>query len=272
MSRRLRALLFDMDGVLYRGRRALPGARALLETLQRDGTPFALVTNNSTRSPRQYVRHLAAMGMHVPAERIVTSSVGTVAYLRTIARPGSRVLVVGERALRAAVVRAGFTLSSDRASVVIVGLDRRVTYKKLAQALAALNRGAAFIATNPDPMLPTERGLLPGAGSIVAALRYASGREPVVIGKPDPRLLREAMKRAGSRPEQTAMVGDQRSTDIAAGRAAGTFNILVLTGVDANRRAGRDDARPDLIVPDLQALRRWLDGRLERPANPTAAR
>jgi 4-nitrophenyl phosphatase len=187
-----------------------------------------------------------------------------VAYLRTIARPPARVLVLGEPALRAAVARAGFTLSSDRAAAVVVGLDRRLTYEKLVAALAALRRGAAFIATNPDPMLPAEHGLLPGAGSIVAALRYASGREPVVIGKPNPRLLREAMRRTGTRPNQTAMVGDQRSTDIAAGRAAGTFTILVLTGVDATRRSGRRGPRPDLIVRDLAELRRWLDGRLEQ--------
>jgi len=269
---RLRALLFDMDGVLYRGRRPLPGARALIDSLQRAGTRFALVTNNSTRSPYQYVRHLAAMGMRIPASQIVTSSVGTATYLRTVLRPRSRVLVVGEPALRRAVTKAGFELSWDAARAVVVGLDRRVTYKKLTLALAALNRGAAFVATNPDPMLPTEAGLLPGAGSIVAALRFASGREPVVIGKPDPRLLHEAMMRTGTRPEQTAMVGDQRSTDIAAGRAAGVFTILVMTGVDAARRPGRSESRPDLTVQNLVDLRRWLAGKLALASTRDATR
>lgn len=251
-----------MDGVLYRGHQPLPGARVLLSALERAGVPFALVTNNSTRSPHQYVRHLAAMGMRVPADRIVTSSVGAAVHLGATLRPRSRVLVVGEPALRKAIARAGFVLASDNAAAVVVGLDRRVTYKKLAMALTALNRGARFIATNPDPMLPTESGLLPGAGSIVAALRYASGREPTVIGKPDPRLLREAMRRIGTRPEHTAMVGDQRSTDIAAGRAAGAFTILVMTGIEANRRAGRGEPRPDLTVDTLLDLQRWLTGRL----------
>jgi 4-nitrophenyl phosphatase len=269
MRHHLRALLFDMDGVLYRGRQSLPGARVLIGALQTAGVPLALVTNNSTRSPHQYVRHLAAMGMRVSADRIITSSVGTAAYLRTVLRPRSRVLVVGEPALRRAVVNAGFDLSWGNAAAVVVGLDRRVTYKKLTLALAALNRGAAFVATNPDPMLPTETGLLPGAGSIVAALRYASGREPVVIGKPDPRLLREAMTRTGTRPERTAMVGDQRSTDIAAGRAAGVFTILVMTGVEADRRAGRGEPHPDLTVQTLVDLRRWLVGRLETTRGAT---
>jgi 4-nitrophenyl phosphatase len=259
MPRRVpRAWLFDMDGVLYRGHRPLPGARGLIDALQRAGTPFALVTNNSTRSPSQYVRHLAAMGMRIPADRIVTSSVGTGVYLQTVLRPRSRVLVVGEPALRRAILRAGFVPAWEDVTAVVVGLDRRVTYQKLALALTALVGGAAFVATNPDPMLPTESGVLPGAGSIVAALRYASGRDPVVIGKPDPRLLIEAMKRTGTRPKDTVMVGDQRSTDIAAGRAAGTFTVLVMTGVEKNRRARAGDPEADLTVQTLVQLRRQM--------------
>lgn len=254
----LRGFLFDMDGVLYRGSRALPGAQTMLEALDRDGIPYALVTNNSTRSPLQYVRHLAAMGMRVPAHRIVTSSVGTTAYLRRTLRPEARVLIIGESALRRAIVKAGFVPAWENVAAVVVGLDRRVTYKKLTLATAALGRGAAFIASNPDPLLPTEGGLQLGAGSIVAALRYATGRDPIIIGKPNPRLLKEALARIGTRAKETAMVGDQRSTDIAAGRAAGLFTILVLTGVSAGRPARRGEPRPDLTVRDLVELQRWL--------------
>lgn len=258
MRRSLGAFLFDMDGVLYRGHRALPGARTMLETLDRRGIPYALVTNNSTRSPRQYVRHLAAMGMRVPAGRIVTSSVGVTAYLRRTLRSGSRVLVVGEPALQRAIVRAGFVPAWESVAAVVVGLDRRVTYKKLTLATEALARGAAFVASNPDPLLPTESGLQLGAGSLVAALRYATGRDPVVIGKPNPRLLREALARIGARPSETAMVGDQASTDVAAGRAAGLFTILVLTGVSAGRPGRGGDPRPDLTVRNLNELLRWV--------------
>ncbi len=250
-----------MDGVLYRGQRALPGARRMLEALDRDGFPYALVTNNSTRSPRQYVRHLAAMGMRVPADRIVTSSIGTTAYLRRTLRPGARVLIIGEPALRRAIVRAGFVPAWENVAAVVVGLDRRVTYKKLTLATVALGRGAAFIASNPDPLLPTETGLQMGAGSIVAALRYATGRNPVIIGKPNPRLLKEALARIGTPAKETAMVGDQRSTDIAAGHAAGMFTILVLTGVSAGRPGSRGDPRPDLTVRNLNELQRWLKRR-----------
>ncbi|MDQ7841063.1 MAG: HAD-IIA family hydrolase [bacterium] len=265
IPRSLRGYLFDMDGVLYRGRRVLPGARALLAALDRKGIPFALVTNNSTRTPRQYTRFLATMGMRVPAKRIVTSSVGTAAYLRAALPPGSRVLVVGEPPFRHLVVRAGFTVAWEDVSAVVVGLDRRLTYAKLARATAAIARGAAFIASNADPMLPTEHGALPGAGALVAAVAHATGRTPIVIGKPDPRLLHEAMARIGTRPEQTAMVGDQLGTDIAAGRAAGLFTILVLTGVTTNRSPTDCDPRPDLTVRDLNDLRRWMAGESLRP-------
>lgn len=266
-----RAFLFDMDGVLYRGDRALPGAGALLEALDRAGRPFALVTNNSTRTPRQYSVHLRRLGMRVPAGRIVTSAVATAAFLRRQLRPGDPVLVVGEPALRRTIVRAGFRLVWDRPAAVVVGLDRALTYRKLRAATAALVDGARFVATNPDPLLPTADGVIPGTGAIVAALRYATGRRPVLIGKPRPGLLREAMRRLGVAPSDVAMVGDQRLTDVAAGRAAGVYTILVTSGV-AGPGASRGP-QPDLVVADLRALLHRLrePGRAYRPIPGTAS-
>ena len=177
------------------------------------------------------------MGMRVSAARIVTTSVATAAHLREILLPGSRVFVIGEPALRRAIAAAGFTLTAERPSAVVAGLDRRVTYKKLALATQALLRGAAFIATNPDPLLPTAHGFTPGAGAIVASLQYSSGRAPTVIGKPRPFMLREALRRLGATATRSAMVGDQLSTDIVAGRAAGTFTIFVRSGISESAAA-----------------------------------
>ncbi|MCL6554716.1 MAG: HAD-IIA family hydrolase [Firmicutes bacterium] len=261
MAASLRGFLFDMDGVLYRGARALPGSRALLAALARRGVPFALVTNNSTRTPRQYVRHLARLGMRVPENRIVTSAELTAAYLRTRLRPGTPVLLIGEPAFRRTLERAGFVVSGKRPAAVIVGLDRGLTYRKLAAATAALLDGAAFVAANPDPLLPTAHGAIPGTGATVAALRYATGREPVVMGKPGPRLLREGMRRIATRPAETVMVGDQVATDIAAARAAGVRAVLVESGIGAVRRGPRRPA-PDLVVRDLRELWRWIEPRL----------
>ncbi|MDR7555856.1 MAG: HAD-IIA family hydrolase [Armatimonadota bacterium] len=254
---RLRALLFDMDGVLYRGRTPLPGAAALLSYLDGARVPYALVTNNSTRTPRQYARLLAQMGMRVPAARIVTSATSTAAYLRRVLRPGARVLVVGEAALRRALVDAGFAPAGERPAAVVVGLDRRVSYRKLAAATQALLDGARFVLTNPDLLLPTDAGVIPGAGSLAAALQAATGRRPTVIGKPHPRLLREALARLGVAPAESAIVGDQVATDVAAGRAAGLYTILVRTGVGATGRRPRGP-RPDLVVRDLRELHRRL--------------
>jgi 4-nitrophenyl phosphatase len=264
-GRRFDGFLFDMDGVLYRGSRRLPGASEMLRALDRAGIRYALVTNNSTRTPGQYVRLLRGMGMPVPAARIVTTAVATSGYLRTVLQPRARVLVIGEDALRRTVLRAGFVLAWERVAAVVVGLDRRLTYRKLTLATQALLAGARFIATNPDPLLPTAEGFVAGAGTGVAALRYATGRVPLVIGKPRPLLLREAMARIGASPAHTAMVGDQVSTDIVAGRAAGMYTILVKSGVSEVRPGSRRGPRPDLVVHDLVELRRWLAG---QPAHP----
>ncbi len=266
-----------MDGVLYRGHRALPGARALLAELDRRGIPFALVTNNSARTPRQYARHLDRMGMRVPEARIITSSQVAAGHLRGRLQRGARVLVIGEWGLRQAMRRAGFVVTWDRTAAVVVGLDRTLTYRKLSKATEALLRGAVFVAANPDPLVPTERGLIPGAGVPVEALAYAVGRRPVIVGKPQPDLLREGMARIGTRPAETVMVGDQLTTDIAAGRAAGTVTVYVRTGVSTARRPGSSVPRPDLVVKDLRALWRWAARRLppfprERPSSGTPSR
>ncbi|MDR7419528.1 MAG: HAD-IIA family hydrolase [Armatimonadota bacterium] len=262
MVTRIAGFLFDMDGVLYRGRRPLPGARALLADLDRRAVPFALVTNNSARTPRQYARHLAAMGMHVPESRIITSSQAAAAYLRRALRPGARVLVIGEWGLRQAVRQAGFVVAWDRVAAVVVGLDRTLNFRKLTRATEALLRGALFVAANPDPLIPTEQGVLPGAGVPVEALAYAVGRRPTVLGKPEPHLLLEGMARIGTTPPETVMVGDQLSTDIAAGHAAGTLTVHVQTGVSTTRPAPGNAPRADLVVRDLRELRRWAAGRL----------
>lgn len=260
-SPRFAGFLFDMDGVLYRGNRPLPGARAMLKALATRGIPFALVTNNTTRTPRQCVRHLASLGMRVPPNRIITSSMVTAEHLRKTLRPGARVLVIGEPALRRTLAHAGFVVAWENVAAVVVGLDRRLTYGKLTRATEALVRGAAFIAANPDPLLPTARGIVPGAGATVAALAYAAGRRPRVMGKPSSRLLRRAMASLGLRAAETVMVGDQLATDIAAGRAAGTFTVLVGGDMGSVRPVPRSAPTPDLKVRDLRELWRWAAGR-----------
>lgn len=253
--RDIEALCIDIDGVLYRGNTALPGAQPFISWLTGRGLPFLLLTNNSTLDSPAYERKLAAMGIQVPAEQILTSGEATADYLARNYPPGARVFIVGENGLETNVASRGFRVVPRDPEIVLVGMDRRLTYDKLATAALAIRAGARFVATNPDRTLPTEEGEVPGAGAIVAALAAATDREPLMIGKPEPAMLELALTRLGQAPERTAMLGDRLETDILGGQRVGMLTILVLTG--AAREAPPADAqtRPNWAFADLPELR-----------------
>jgi 4-nitrophenyl phosphatase len=255
-----RAFLLDLDGVVYTGNTPLPGAAAFCAYLLASGRRFQCITNNSTLSAEQYAVKLGGMGIDVTPEQVLTSSEATAVLLQQRLAPGARVLAIGEEGLVRALLAHGFRLVDRDPEVVVCGLDRRLTYARLARACFALRAGAPLIATNPDLSLPTEAGMLPGNGATLAYLQAATGVQPEVIGKPEATMLRVAMERIGSRPEETAMIGDGLLTDIPAGRRAGVMTVLVLTGV--SRRADLAGARtsPDLVFEDLPALQEALSG------------
>jgi 4-nitrophenyl phosphatase len=214
--RDLRALLLDMDGVLYRGDTALPGARELIEFLRVRGIPSLFLTNNSSRTPREYVAKLRNMGIEAAPDRILTSALVAVADLRRTARREDRVFVIGGAGIREALAVAGLTLADSytEATVVLAGLDRFVTYERLAQAGLAVQRGARFLATNGDLSYPTERGLEPGAGALLAVITAATGMQPKLFGKPEPEMFQQALQMLGTPAHLTGMVGDRYETDI----------------------------------------------------------
>ncbi|MDH7485947.1 MAG: HAD-IIA family hydrolase [Anaerolineae bacterium] len=252
----LRAFLLDLDGVVYRGEAALPGAVEFVTALQAQGMPFLFITNNSTRTPAQYVARLARMGVHVGEEAVLTSALATAAYLAELAPPGTPVYVIGETGLRQALAERGFVLSEDHAVAryVVVGHDTALTWHKLAAATLAIRRGAPFIATNPDRTLPTEEGLVPGAGAILAALEAASGVSPQVIGKPESVIFRQALARLGVLPRHAAVVGDRLDTDIHGGQRAGLRTIGLLSGVTTAEEFARANPPPDGLFENLAAL------------------
>ncbi|MBX5491700.1 MAG: TIGR01457 family HAD-type hydrolase [Chloroflexi bacterium] len=258
-----RALLIDLDGVIYRGRQVLPGAHALFAHLHQHRIPYRLLTNNATLTPRQYQAKLRAMGIRVPATSVLTSAVATAAYLREVAGPGARVLVVGERGLRNALRAAGCVLVDRQADYVVAGLDRTVCYPRLTAACLAIAAGATFIGTNPDPAFPTEEGLWPGAGAIQALLTACTGVRPRVIGKPQPTMLEQALRQLGVAPADALMVGDSLLTDVAGGRAAGVPTALVLTGVTRASDLAAATVRPDHVFRDLAELLAALGARHE---------
>jgi 4-nitrophenyl phosphatase len=243
-------LLVDLDGVVYRGAEPVPGVPAVLAARAAAGDDIVYVTNNSMWYRADYVTRLESMGAPVSPDLIVSSARATALYLRDLQSPVRRALVVGGHGLVHEIRDAGIevVLSGDAAErwntngrdaasavgpvdAVVVGLDLEFTYSRLACAAEAVRAGARFVATNRDPVYPLEKGLMPGAGSIVAAVVVASGREPISIGKPGPLLLQVAAHAVGRDVEQAVMIGDSLVTDVPAAHAVGARSVLMLTGI-----------------------------------------
>lgn len=252
---RAHAFVVDMDGVLYRGDTVLPHVKDFLAALDTSKIPYVLATNNSTRLPEQYVEKLQAMEITVASDRIQTSGQATTAYVKDHYPAGTSVYVLGMKALETAVYGDGYFAPAGKdAQVVVCGADFAVTYEKLRIATLAIRHGAAFIATNGDTTFPTEEGLIPGAGSILAALVAATDVEPDVVGKPSTGMLVQGAKLLGSEPSNTVMLGDRLDTDILAGRRAGFITIMVLTGVSTMEDVTQSEVHPDVLLPDLAPL------------------
>jgi 4-nitrophenyl phosphatase len=253
--RALRGFIFDMDGVIYRGNAVLPGAPEFIAALKDASVPFLYLTNNSTTPPEQVAERLTRMGIPTEPDEVLTSAQATAAALKS-EMPGGRVIVIGEAGIRDALVAEGFGLTEDHreADAVVVGLDRHVTYDRLREAALAIRGGARFVATNTDRSLPTEIGLIPGAGALVGALEIATDVAPTVIGKPSAEIFRQALDRLGVDPEHVAAVGDRPETDIAGGHGAGLRTIAVLTGVGTAEEFAALDPPPDWVFADLSAL------------------
>jgi len=267
--REAKAWVLDMDGVLYRGAEVLPGVKELLDALALRERPVMLATNNSMSTPEAYGRKLAAMGLDIPASAVITSALATRDYLLRTLPEGAGIYVIGMPALREQLFEGTpfhpVQYGEEQPAAVVIGLDLEFTYAKLKAAHEAIQRGALFIATNADSTLPTEAGLVPGAGSIVAALAAATGQRPIVIGKPETPMLETAMTRMGAPPEETVMLGDRLDTDILAGERAGMLTVLVLTGVSTREDLSLAEALPDVVVSDLPSLVEAITAEPSRP-------
>lgn len=273
-------LLVDLDGVVYRGSAPVPGVAQLLAQREAAGDVIVYVTNNSMHYRADYVSRLSAMGAPVTADRVVSSPRATALYLAEHEPSVKRVLAIGAGGLERELRDVGFTVvtaahaaqrmaqegidgvtAAGQPDAVVVGLDPQVTYLKLAAAADCVRAGALFVATNRDPLYPTERGLQPGAGSIVAAVEVASGVRPLVIGKPEPLLLESAAHAGGGEARDAVMIGDGLGTDLAAARAVGARSILMLTGVTSKAMldALPADERPTAVASDAEELRAILE-------------
>jgi HAD superfamily hydrolase (TIGR01450 family) len=273
-------LLVDLDGVVYRGSDPVPGVAAVLADRAARGDDVVYVTNNSMHYRADYVTRLSAMGAPVTQDTVVSSARATALYVAGHETAIRRVLVLGasglERELRDVgieVVTAGHAATrmhqegidgfaaAGAPDAVVTGLDPNLTYLRLCAATDCIRAGARFIATNRDPVYPTERGLRPGAGSIAAAVEAATGVVPLSIGKPAPHLLQLAAEAVGRDPREAVMIGDGIGTDLAAARAVGARCIFMLTGVTTRTEveALPADEQPTAIAADASELATALD-------------
>jgi 4-nitrophenyl phosphatase len=252
----IEGLIDDMDGVLWRDRAMLPGVAEFFALLQAWKLPFVIATNNATSSASVIQERLQAAGVLLTEAQVLTSAQAAAIFLQQQVGTGTPVFVVGESGLRSAVTEIGMHIvdRADEAEVVVAGLERGLSWESLSEATLAIRAGALFVATNTDATFPSERGLLPGAGAVIAALETASGVSPVVIGKPEPRLFLAAVDRLGTRPDHTLVVGDRVETDILGARRGGLPSALILTGVTQRPDLAQSAVLPDWVFDDLPAL------------------
>lgn len=249
----IKSWLTDMDGVLVRENTALPGAQEVIEKWQREGTEFLVLTNNSIYTPRDLSARLKASGLNVPEERIWTSALATANFLKD-QQPGASAYVIGEAGLFTALHEAGMVMTDHHPDYVVVGETRTYSFESVTTAIRLIAGGARFIVTNPDATGPTDQGIVPATGAIAALITKATGREPYVVGKPNPMMFRSALNKIGAHSEETGMVGDRMDTDIVAGIEAGLHTILVLTGIMGVEEIEDFPFRPTEVMSGIHEL------------------
>ena len=246
----IEAWLTDMDGVLVREGEAIPGAADFLDRLVETDRPFLVLTNNSIFTRRDLSARLKHAGLKVPEERIWTSALATAQFLADQV-PGASVFVIGEAGLTTALHEEGFTLTSTAPDFVVLGETRTYSFESITTAIRLVEKGARFIATNPDATGPSPEGSLPATGSVAALITKATGRAPYFVGKPNPVMFRSAMNRIEAHSETTAMIGDRMDTDVVAGIEAGLETFLVLTGSTRREEIGHFPYRPRHVVDSI---------------------
>lgn len=256
-----RGFVFDIDGCLMKGARAIPGAPEAMAALRSRGLPVRYFTNDSSKTPAEMAGRLERGGIAAAPEEVLTSALVAAEYA---ARrfPGGRVLAIGGSPLRDALERHGLRLVQDGpADAVVVGRDLELSYRTLEAACRAIWGGAVFLATNLDRRVPVEDGFVPGTGAVVKAVAWATERSPTVMGKPSIWAGRAAVRSLGIPAREVAVVGDQLQQDVRMGKLAGTVTVLVLSGSSTREDARRVPPRfrPDAVLPDVGGLTEWLD-------------
>ena len=251
--KRIRLWLFDMDGTLYLGDRLYSFTIELLQTIRATGGKYLFMTNNSSKSVADYIKKLGKLGIPATRDDFITSSQATAYYLKEYHKDQT-LYVCGTESLKEELRSEGFTVTEDLAQVdcVVMGFDTELTFRKLHDVsyLLLTRKDLPYIATNPDLVCPTEFGSVPDCGSVCIGIKNATGREPIVIGKPSPLMPQLAMGRWGYAKEETAVVGDRIYTDVKSGLNAGCTGILVLSGESTLQTLAESAEKPHLVLQD----------------------
>lgn len=250
----IQGLILDMDGVLWRDDHPLLDLPAFFAALNSLGLKCILATNNATRSPAQYQEKLRGMGVNLPMERIINSSMAAGFILRQRYPQGGSLFVVGEEGLQTSLEPYGFHHSEENPLAVVAGLDRTMTYPKLRKAALLIRAGVPFYGTNPDLTYPSPEGLAPGAGAVLAFLEASTSQKPIIAGKPNPYMFDLALQRMNLQPHQVLAVGDRLDTDIQGAQSAGCRTAGVLSGVSTAADMQAWQPAIDLILPNLKDL------------------
>ncbi len=251
--RKIECWLTDMDGVLVHEGHALPGAGEVIKQWQDAGQRFLVLTNNSIYTPRDLSARLKATGLNIPEESIWTSALATADFLRS-QKPKGSAFVIGEAGLTTALHEVGYIQTDVDPDYVVLGESRSFSFETLTKAIRLINNGSRFIATNPDATGPSADGVLPATGSVAALITKATGREPYIVGKPNPMMFRSAMNKINAHSESTGMIGDRMDTDVVAGIEAGLHTVLVLTGIADEVEIAKYPFRPNEILNSIADL------------------
>lgn len=250
---RPRWVLCDMDGVLITGNRPVPGAHEFIVRLREADVGFMVLTNNSRLTPHDHNARLAQLGFNIPSEHIFTSALATGRFLEH-QRPAGSAYVIGEAGLTTALHDIGYRLTEHDPDYVVLGETTSYSFASVTTAVRLIDGGARFIATNPDVVGPTEQGRVPATGAVAAMIAAATGVQPYFVGKPNPLMMRSALRELGAHSENTWMIGDRMDTDVVAGIEAGLETVLVLTGVTSEAEIERFPYRPSRVVESVAAL------------------
>jgi len=242
--------IIDMDGVIYHGNQLIPGVTDFIAWLERQKKKFLFLTNGSERSPRELQQKLDRLGIRVSEDHFYTSALATAAFLKS-QQPGGSLFVIGEGGLINALYDAGFTMNDVNPDYVVVGESKAYTYDKITHAIRLVLKGAKLIGTNPDVTGPTDQGLVPATGSLMAPIELATGSRAYYVGKPNPLIMRHALKRLDCRREEAVIVGDRMDTDIIAGIESEIETVLVLSGVTAESDLKRFAYRPRHVIKNV---------------------